>query len=196
MEVYREHVADGWRPVSVDRLALDCAFAKQIGERKIDRGSIKIGPDRFRHPELATFTGRRVRVVKPYRREAWPLALLPEVGWVALEPELLALPGDISGARDASRMQKNHRQAVRKLKAKAVPVDPLDNVRQRVIALPTAAAPAPLIDVMMSPEAERFAGARIEAEVRRKDVQNAKQRLIANQIADAERLEKKHAKRK
>src|SRR3546814_5846339 len=66
-----------WALPIFDPLALDCAFAKQLGERKIDRGVITIGPDRFRHPELAAFTGRRVRVVKPYRRSAWPLADLP-----------------------------------------------------------------------------------------------------------------------
>jgi len=189
-QVYRDHVAAGWRPVSVNRLALDCAFAKQLGERKIDRGVINIGSQRFRHPELAAFSGRRVRVVRPYRRDSWPLADLPEIGWIALEPEMLSLPGDISGAIEAGRMQSRHNQAVRKLKAKANPVDGLANIRERVVELPTAAAPAPLIDVMMSPEAERFAGARIEAQTRRASQKTAEQRLIDRQIAETERLEK------
>lgn len=163
LEVYHAHLDNGWRPVSVDRLALDCAFAKQIGPRKVDRGTITIGSNRFRHPELASLAGRRVQVVKPYRRDSWPLANLPEVGWVALEPEMLSLPGDVSGAREAGRMQRQHNRGVRRLKAKANTVDPLANVHSRVVALPTRAAAAPLIDVMMSPEAEEFAGARIEA---------------------------------
>lgn len=194
--VYREHVENGWRPVSVNRMALDCAFAKQLGERKIDRGVITIGSERFRHPELPAFTGRRVRIVKPYHRDATPLAELPEIGWIALEPEMLSLPGDISGAADAARMQKDHKHAVRKLRAKANPVDPLENVRHRVVALPTAAAPAPLIDVMMSPEAERFAGARLQAETTRAVQPTAEERLIARQMAETERLEKYLARRK
>lgn len=64
-QVYMDHVLNGWRPVSVHPLALDAAFAKRIGERKVDRGAITIGPDRFRHPELAAFNGRKVPVVQP-----------------------------------------------------------------------------------------------------------------------------------
>jgi hypothetical protein len=196
MQVYHDHVANGWRPVRVNRLALDCAFAKQVGMRKIDRGVITIGPDRYHHPELAAFTGRRVRIVKPYRRGSWPLAELPELGWVALEPELLTLPGDISGAIEASRQQTTRRKAVRRLESKAAPVDPLANAEDRVVRLPTSAAPAPLVDVLMSPEAERFAGARIEADRKRADLQSAEQRLIARQKAETERLEKYLAKRR
>lgn len=196
MEVYREHVDRGWRPVSVNRLALDCAFAKHLGERKIDRGVITIGSERFRHPELAAFTGRRVQVRKPYRREAWPLAELPEVGWIALQPEMYSLPGDITGAAEAGRLQKSHKRAVRQLKAQANPVDPLENVRHRVIQLPTRAAPAPLIDVMMSSEAERFAGARVEAEIKRARQQTAEERLIARQLAETEELEAYLAQRR
>lgn len=196
MQAYREHVERGWRPVSVNRLALDCAFAKQLGEKKIDRGAITIGGTRYRHPELASFTGRRVRVIQPYQRDAWPIAELPDLGPVYLQPEMLTLPGDISGAIEAGRMQKDHRRAVRQLKAKANPVDPLENIRHRVVALPTSAAPAPLIDVMMSPEAERFAGARIEAEASRAAQPMAQERLIARQLEETERLEKYFASRK
>lgn len=196
MQAYREHVERGWRPVSVDRLALDCAFAKQLGEKKIDRGAIAINGTRYCHPELAAFVGRRVRVIQPYQRDAWPIAELPDLGPVYLQPEMLTLPGDISGAIEAGRMQKDHKRAVRQLKAKANAVDPLDNVRHRVASLPTAAAPAPLIDLMMSPEAERFAGARIKAEASRAAQPTAQERLIARQLEETERLEKYFASRK
>jgi hypothetical protein len=195
-QIYRDHVDAGWRPVSVNPLALDCAFAKQLGDRKVDRGAIRIGPDRFRHPELAAFCGRRVRVIKPFRRDAWPLADLPEIGWVALEPEMQHLPGEIAGAVEAGRMQTQHRKATRKLKAKAAKVDPLTNISTRVAALPTRAAPAPIIDLLMSQEAERFAGARIEAEAKRENSQSAEQRLIARQNKETEILEKYLANRK
>lgn len=193
-QAYMEHLANGWRPVSVHPLALDAAFAKHMGERKIDRGAIAIDGQRFRHPELAAFSGRKVAVVQPFRRDAFPLVDLPGVGWIALEPEMLHLPGDISGALESSRMQKARTAAVRKLKSLAAPVDPLGNVRERVAQLPTIAAPAPLIDVMMSDEAERFAGARIEAERQRKQQPSPEQRLIERQLAETELLEKKSAR--
>lgn len=195
VQIYIDHVTNGWRPVSVHPLALDAAFAKRIGERKVDRGALTIGPDRFRHPELAAFNGRKVPVVQPYRRGASPLVDLPGVGWIALDIEMLHLPGDISGAHESSRNQKASRAAVRKLKSLAAPVDPLGNVHERVAQLPTIAAPAPLMDLMMSDEAERFAGARIEDARKRANQPTATQLLIARQLAETELLEKKSAKR-
>lgn len=144
-QIYREHCEYGWRPVSVHPLALDSAFAKPLGERKIDRGALAIGPNRYRHPELAAFSGRRVPVVQPYRRDAWPLADLPDIGWVALEPEMLSLPGAIDGALESSRMQKVRNRKVPSLRAVAVPADPIANMHERVSTLPTSAAPAPLM---------------------------------------------------
>ncbi|QCI93443.1 hypothetical protein [Novosphingobium sp. EMRT-2] len=189
MEVYHGHLDNGWCPVRVNRLALDCAFAKQLGQRKIDRGAITIGNERFRHSELAAFAGRRVQVVKPYRRAAWPLANLPDIGWVALEPEMLHLPGAVDGAIEAGRMQKRHNQAIRRMKSGANAVDPTANMRDRITKLPTRAAPAPLIDVMLSSEAENFAGARIKAEQRRERQPSDVQRLIAQQWEETEFLE-------
>src|SRR3546814_12573261 len=43
MQIYRDHVVNGWRPVSVDPLALDCAFAKQLGrseERRVGKACV------------------------------------------------------------------------------------------------------------------------------------------------------------
>ena len=167
LQIYHEHLDNGWRPASVHRLALDCAFATRLGDRKVDRGSITIGPDRFRHPDLAGFAGRRVEVVKPYRRGAFPLAKLPEIGWVALEPEMLSLPGEVAGAIDAGRMQERHRKTPRKLKAHALDFDPGVTMQDRVVALPgRAAGPS--------------------------DVE----RLIARQLAETERLERHFARGK
>ena len=195
-QIYSDHCANGWRPVSVHPLALDSAFAKQIGERKVDRGAITIGPNRYRHVELAAFTGRRVRVVQPYRRQAWPLADLPGVGWVGLEPEILSLPGAIDGAHEANRMQKSHNRAVRRLKGAANKVDPIGNVRERVSQLPTSAAPNPLMDLMMAPEAERFTGARIAADRAAKNAPTEVERKLARHLRETEKLEKHNALRK
>lgn len=189
-EVYSGHLDDGWRPVRVNRLALDCAFAKQLGQRKIDRGTITIGSERFRHPDLAGFIGRRVTVVRPYRRDSWPLADLPEIGWVALEPEMLHLPGTIDGAIETGRAQQRHNRAVRGLVSRANPVDPLQNVRDRVAQLPTRAAVAPLMDVMLSSEAQNFVDARIEAEAKRLALPSEEERRIAQQKAETEEWER------
>ena len=188
LQIYGEHVERGWRPVSVNRLALDCAFAKQLGERKVDRGAITLNGQRFRHPELAAFVGRRVPVIQPYQRNAWPIAELPEIGPIYLEPEMLMLPGDISGAIESARMQKQHNKAIRRLKEHANPVDGLNNVRHRVAMLPTAATPAPLIDVLMSEEAERFAGARIAAEQRQSSDLTEEQRRKLMEERQTQRL--------
>lgn len=164
-QVYAEHVANGWRPVSVNLGALDAAFCKR-DSRRIDRGAIRIGGVAHRHPELAATNGQRVEIALPFRRGAWPLADLPGVGWVYLEPEILHLPGDIAGVIDAGRMQQANARATRKLRREAGEIDLAANHLDRVTALPTAASPAPLIDMLMSPEAERFAGARIGADAR------------------------------
>jgi hypothetical protein len=190
MEVYHGHLDAGWRPVRVNPLALDCAFVKQLGSRRIDRGAITIGSERFRHGELAALAGRRVQIVKPYRRDSWPLANLPEIGWVALEPEMLHLPGAIDGAVETGRAQQQHNRAVRRLASRANAIDPAANVHARVADLPTRAAPAPLIDVMMSDEAERFAGARIQAERKRRAQPAEEEIRLAQQMRITQNLKR------
>lgn len=196
LQIYHDHLDNGWRRVTVNRLALDCAFAKPLGTRRIDRGSISISGERFRHPELNGLSRRLVQVVKPYRRDSWPLANLPDIGWVALEPEQYHLPQDIAGAKDAGRMQTTHRRVMRRLAATANTVDPDENLRDRVAALPTRASPAPLIDVLLSTEAEDFAGARIDAQRKREAQPSAEQRLIARQMEETEELERYLASRR
>src|SRR3546814_18123789 len=90
---------------------------------------------------------------------------------------MLPPPGESAGAVETSRLQKRRNQAVRQLRTEANRVDPLANVRERVTRLPTAAAPAPLIDVLLSPEAERFAGARIAADAKRDEQPTAGQQI-------------------
>lgn len=193
-QVYHGHVDAGWRPVHVDRLALDCAFAKRLGDRRIDRGAISIDGQRFRHPELAAYSGRRVPVAKPYRRASLPLAKLPEIGWVGLEPEMLHLPGDISGAIEAGRMQRQYNRTVQRIRRTANGVDPMRNLNERVATLPTRAAPAPLMDVMLSTEAENFAGARIEAEAKRQAQPSEEERRNAEMLEQAKLTERYLAK--
>lgn len=188
-EVYADHVAAGWRPVSVNTNALDASFCKR-DTRRIDRGTIRIGSVVHRHPELARANSQRVSIALPYRRGAWPLASLPGVGWVYLEPDMYHLPGDISGAIEASRIQQANARATRDLGKVAGKIDLAANHRDRVTALPTRAAPAPLIDVMMSDEAERFAGARIEAQRQHEARPSAEQRLITAQLRETEDIER------
>lgn len=129
------------QPLSVHPFAQDAAFAKHIGERKVDRGSITIGPERFRHPELAAFSGRKVAAAQLFRRDAFSLVDLPGVGWIALEPEMLNLPGDISGALESSRMQKA-RTAMRPMQAKRQMPIAEPETRQHPPAMAPAMAPA------------------------------------------------------
>lgn len=188
-QVYADHVAEGWRPVTVNRNALDASFSKR-DSRRVDRGTIRIGSVPHRHPELARVTGQRVGIALPYRRGAWPLANLPGIGWIYLEPDMYHLPGDIAGAIDASRMQQANERATRNLRKTAGKIDLAANHQDRVTALPTRAAPAPLIDVMMSEEAEYFAGARIEAQRKHDARPSAEQRLIAAQLQENYDLER------
>ena len=102
----------------------------------------------------------------PWRRGAWPLIELPELGWAYLEPEMLSLPGEIAGAVQAGRMQQRNSRAVSELRKHAGTIDLDANLRDRVAELPTRAAPAPLIDVLLAQEAEELAAARIEADRR------------------------------
>lgn len=194
-QCYQEHCDNGWRPVTVNTLALDAAFSKPA-QPMVRQGALSIGGTRYRHPELAALNGRKATVALPWRRGAYPLVKLPDNGWAALEPEMLHLPGDIAGAIESGRMQKHNDKTTSALCRSVKPADLRQNLQDRVTALPTSAAPAPLIDVMLSSEAEEFAGARLNAEQRRIDAPTEEQRRIARQMAETEELERLHAARR
>lgn len=194
-DAFQRHVANGWRPVMVDKLALDASFYKDIKEKVVRQGFITVKGDRYSHPELAAFNGRRIPVKLSWRRGALPLVDLPELGLIALLPEMLHLPGDIAGAIEAGRMQSKQDRAVTAMKRKVRKANPKRNLAARLATLPTNAAPAPLMDVLMSSEAERIAQGIRDGEAALKAIPDAKARERERYLTDLEEMERYNAQR-
>jgi len=191
-QCYHDHLEKGWRPVSIETLALDAAFGDRI-TRRVDRGSVSIKGERFRHPELPN--GHTIEIAIPYRRGAYPLAMLPEYGWAELEPEMMHLPGDISLALESSRSQSSNEKRATRLKRQVPKIDFAQNIADRVIDMPTRAAPAPLIELSQSDDAKALADARFEGERKRESQPSEQERRIARQNRQTELLEKKYGRR-
>ena len=114
----------GWRPATVDGLALDAAFSDQ-DSRRVDRGVLKINGQRYSHPRLAALPSRTVvDLALPWRRDAPPLARIAG-DWVYLEREVLYPARWVEGARESSRRQKSQARHVSHLARDAGEVDPV-----------------------------------------------------------------------
>lgn len=193
-EIYADYVAAGWRPVSCHPAALDAAFSERL-TRRVDRGTVSIKGTRYRHPQLPN--GRRVTIAIPYRRHEWPLVELPDgLSWAYLEPEMLFLPGEISGAIDSGRLQQREAKAVRQAARLAGAIGAGKNLADRVVALPTRAAPAPLIDILMSSQAETLATARAEAAERAEAAPDEAERRRARRELELQDWENYHARKR
>lgn len=108
----REKQEGGWRPVLVDPLILDSAFCT-TDLRKIDRGALRIGGERFHHPTLDGLPhGTPVEVAFPWRRGATPLFRPPGGAWAYVERDAPYPAAWKEGARDAGRRQRNYSRAV------------------------------------------------------------------------------------
>lgn len=164
---YVAKVEAGWRPVRVDPLALEAAFARH-DTRRVDRGTVSIGGKLYRHPELPN--GETVSIALPYQRDALPMVDLPDFGWAVLQLDMPYLPMELAGAVASGRDQRDNERAARQRRRQLQPIAPTEVHAANVTQLPTRAAPAPLIDLDMSSEASRFAGARIE-DARRRDAE-------------------------
>ncbi|WP_162559008.1 transposase family protein [Sphingorhabdus sp. EL138] len=186
-QCYHDHLDNGWRPVNVDTLTLDAAFC-EFSTRKVDRGVISYGGGRYRHPELPN--RQTIPVAIPYRRGSYPLAKIPDHGWVATEPEILHLPGNISGAIETSRLQSKNEKAVKRSKQAAVNINAKATMARRIINIPSKAAPAPLIELSQSERARQLADARFDRETKRKAQPTVEERRIARQMEETERWEK------
>ncbi len=191
-QCFADHVDNGWRPIHVNPLALDAAFCRR-DVRTVDRGSISIDGIRYRHPELPH--RQQVEIALPYRRDAYPLAKLPDFGWAALDPEILYHPQDIAGAQASGRAQRSADRKTRSLPKLAAPIQLDRYAGSRVADLPTRAAPAPLIDVILSEEAENFAGARIAAAQRPKALTADEERVRRQKAMTRQLEELRRAKR-
>ena len=190
---FAKHVENGWRPMMVDTLALDAAFCTRV-TRRTDRGTIGIDGVRYNHPELPN--SREITIALPWRRDALPLALLPDFGWVMLSPEMDFLPGDISGAIESSRMQQRSDRATRRQSRLAAPVATIDVRATNVTTLPTRAAPAPLMDLLAAQQALERAEAREAGERARLDAPDAAQRRADRRMAATRELERYLASKK
>ncbi|WP_326523962.1 Mu transposase C-terminal domain-containing protein [Sphingomonas sp.] len=192
-------LASDHRPVTIDPLALDAHFATYM-ERTVDRGAVSIEGTRYRHPELPN--GRKVTVALSYRSEAAPLVKLPGGDWAYVEAEQYYAPGLHDGAIAAGRAQANDRRRVRGLRKSATTTDVAGNMQarigDRVIALPTAAAPAPIMDVIASSQAEELGAVwRDEERARRTqpDPEAPARARAARRMAVTEELERYFAAR-
>lgn len=108
----RDKQAAGWRPVSVDHLILDSAFCER-DLRKIDRGTLRVGGERYHHPALDGLPhGSPVEVALPWRRGAAPLFRPPGGAWAYAAPDLPYAPTMKEGATDAGRRQRTYQRAV------------------------------------------------------------------------------------
>lgn len=193
-EIYADYVGEGWRPVSCHPAALDAAFSERL-TRRVDRGAVSINGTRYRHPQLPN--GRRVTIAIPYRRNEWPLVeLLDGLSWAYLEPEMLFLPGEISGAIDSGRLQQREASAVRQIARTVGTIDAGENLADRVVALPTRAAPAPIIDLLMSSQAETLAAARAGAAERAEAAPDEAERRRARRELELQDWERYHARKR
>jgi hypothetical protein len=191
--IFADHVANGWRPLAVDPIALDAAFSKR-DSRFVDRGAIRINGTIYRHPSLPGYR-RQLTIALPWRRDGLPLALTPDEGWVQLQPDIPFLPGDIAGAVESARMQQRADRAVRAMKKRAGKIDLAANHRDRVVALPTRAAPAPIMDVLASQQAQEMAAARIEGERKALAAPDEAERRQARRMREIEELERAYGRR-
>ncbi len=193
MEIYSDHVRDGWRPARISPEVLDCAFCDFVS-RKVDRGAISLQGSRYRHPQLAQFNGRTVRLALSWRRHALPMVDLGVLGWAYLEPEMYHLPGDISGAIESSRMQSRELRAIRSQERNLMP-SAHDPVQCRLTELPTRAAPAPIIDLIMSDEAEEIGRGQDRDEERVLKLPSAEELRRRRRDEETRLLEEEHARR-
>jgi hypothetical protein len=187
MSKLAERVAEGWRPVMVDTLAIDAAFCK-TDTRRVDRGAVSIDGVRYRHPELPN--GRTVSIALPWRRGGVPIVKLPDLGWAALEADMPYLPTDISGAVASGRMQQGNDRRTRQLRRTAGTIDRDANLRDRLATLPTRAAPAPLMDILASEDARAIGAAREAGEVARLAAPDRAARDRARRMEETEALER------
>jgi hypothetical protein len=139
---FQDKVATGWRPASVDPLALDAAFADQ-DSRRVDRGVLKINGRRYTHPALTALPSRTVvDLALPWRRIAEPLAQI-DGAWVCLQRELAYPARWVEGARESGRRQKAQNQHVAALARDAPVVDPVAAKVRWSQRLAQAPAPPP-----------------------------------------------------
>lgn len=155
-QLFSEHVSRGWRSLLIDAERLDAAFCSRE-TRRVSKGRVKLNGALYRHPDLVT--GQVVTVAVPWRRGSWPLAYLPDLGWVELAQDVGFAPTNIQGARESNRRQREHDAATRRLQIKAGHFDLDANHRDRLLALSDCPSFQPVSDTSILPNEEGLARA-------------------------------------
>jgi hypothetical protein len=120
----QQKIAAGWQPAAVEASALDAAFADS-DSRRVDRGIVKVGGQRYSHSGLVALPSRSVvDLALPWRRGAPPLARIAG-SWVYLERDVPYPARWVEGARESSRRQRSQSQHVSSLAREAPEVDPV-----------------------------------------------------------------------
>lgn len=131
--VLRSKVEAGWRPIMPEPFALDMAFHK-IKTLKVIRGVVTTARGKFYHPELVRIPPRtELQIAVPYRASDAPIAWIPNVGAVRLQPELPYAPRDIEGAKESGRRTSAYNRTVRAMELDAPPIDPVP-IKHRIAA--------------------------------------------------------------
>jgi hypothetical protein len=188
----QQKVDAGWRPVTVDLLALDAAFSDH-DSRRVDRGVVHINGQRFTAPALSALPSRMVvDLALPWRRGADPLARIAGT-WVYLRKETLYPARWIEGARESTRRQKSQSNYVRKLARDAPDIDPVDTKIRWARRMPVPA----ILDgahLDLGSELEDLAAqARIAGLNSAGPSQSPAERRRARDLAITERLEREQA---
>ena len=184
--------AGGWRPATVDPVALDAAFCDH-DSRRVDRGVLKIRGDRFHHPAVSALPGRTaLDIALPWRRGAAPLARVPHVGWVRLQPDPPFPAQWLEGARESDRRQKAQRQYVAGLAREAPKLDPIE-LKIRAAAQPTLEREArpirPTLD--LGAQTGELARALRQTTPAKADALSSAERRRRREMAVTERLEQR-----
>ncbi len=183
--------AEGWRPATVDPVALDAAFCDHDA-RRIDRGILKIRGQRFHHPAISALPGRTaVDVALPWRRDAHPLARVPGKNWVRLLPDVPYPANWIEGAHESDRRQKAQRRHSGQLEREAPKLDPIAiklRAAARRVSEPPPIAGGPALD--LGAQAELLAEAMRVVPASQSDL-SASERKRLREMAVTERLERR-----
>lgn len=124
-QLFQDKIDAGWRPVIADELSLDTAFCERVTRRR-GRDGITFNRQRYTHDTLMALPSRTdIEFCLPWREGEAPVAIIPDLGPVKLLPAYAYAALDKSGAKEASRVRKVQKAALRRMEAETVPVDPV-----------------------------------------------------------------------
>lgn len=187
----QQKIETGWRPATVEASALDAAFADP-DSRRVDRGIVKVGGQRYSHSRLAALPSRTVvDLALPWRRDAPPLARISG-SWVYLEREVPYPARWVEGARESSRRQTSQSQHVTRMAREAPNVDPVaTKIRwAKRMALARDVAPGPRLDLGREIESRGKAVRQAQetpAKPSRAELRRAREMVLTERLEETQR---------